>query len=479
MKFVFTILLCFIFSFISHGQFNSNQIFKAVWVDFTKDGDVNFKVNFELDIDTINISKFDYNDSILYNLKDQINIDYVFLEKKIRDSIANIYSVQKGLQNKNEYNGVLKFFATNNDMPYAIYKLKYGQENFIKEYFPDNNFINTQRAEKFQSIIGTFWYDSLSDNCIEIKSNKVLIFHSFNDYSEKQFEYELEGELIKYFNLKEKIELNFLKNTKGSEFLKEIFNNNLAAKYKKITNYNSAKLLFEEKKKKINEKKIKNLIGTVWYNLESDEYIVFKSNKLILVKSISSNKILHETSWEIYEDEITYFDLRYKSDIKLTGSVGQDGIKYLSEPAMAAPHYLKFESYSFAKTKYDQYLKKSIAQNKRIEEASNQCQGDMRILDKQIKGTAKRYQASDGHYYYQVTLWVNLSESQKKNYSFLKYSASGASRMNDVKKSIGEKIVINRIFENTMFTVMPELKCIVNNQFVFGVIYFRDLKIIN
>jgi hypothetical protein len=479
MKFVFTILLCFIFSFISYGQFNSNQIFKAVWVDFTKDGDVNFKVNFELDIDTINISKFDYSDSILYNLKEQINIDYVFLEKKIRDSIANIYFVQKEMQNRNEYNGVLKFFATNNDMPYAIYKLKYGQENFIKEYFPENNFENTQRAEKFKSIIGTFWYDSLSDNCIEVKSNKILIFHSFNDYSEKQFEYELEGELIKYFNLNEKIELNFLKNNKGSEYLKEIFNNNLVTQYKKITNYNIAKSLFDEKQEKIKEKRVKNLIGTVWYNFEIDEYLVFKSNKSILVKSISSNKILQETSWEIYKDEINYFDLRYKYDTKLLEYIGQDGIRFLSEPAMAAPHYLKFDSYSFAKTKYDQYLKKLNIQNKRLEEVSNQCQGDMRILDKQIKGTAKRYQESDGHYYYQVTLWVILSESQKKNYSYLKYSATGASRMNEVKKSIGEKIVINRIFENTMFTVMPELKCIVNNQFVFGVIYFRDLKKIN
>ena len=490
MKFIFTILLCFIFSFISYGQFNSNKIFKAVWVDFTKDGDVNFKVNFELDIDTINISKFDYNDSILYNLKEQINIDYDLLEKKIRDSISNIYFVQKELQNKNEYNGVLKFFATNNDMPYAIYKLKYGQENFIKEYFPDNNFENTQRAEKFKSIIGTFWSCFEEGVCLEIKSDKILIEYSYYSPEKSEFEYEIVNDSIKIFrdkitNNQEILNIQKLKN--GILVLKsQGYKSYDGALYEKVKNFSVAQINFNDY---LNKRK----------NKESDEII--KLSKIVnkpnfKIYNVGKYQIRYskeaKLNWEnalklSYDFEQITKDWRLptieelKEIYTLKKSLGIDDGEFWSSSSWGSLGMLDYLDFSNGKntaaTVGNRFF--ILISKNNVKNSVSKCPpGDMRILDKQIQGTARKYQANDGHYYYQVILWVRLSELQKKYYSYLKYSAYGATSMDEVNKSIGEKMVINKVLENTKFSVMPELKCVVN-QFVFGTIYFRDLKQIN
>jgi hypothetical protein len=111
-----------------------------------------------------------------------------------------------------------------------------------------------------------------------------------------------------------------------------------------------------------------------------------------------------------------------------------------------------------------------------VQEINNNCPDGVLVSDKQLSGTLKKYRESDGHYYFQVTLKVNLNDVQKKYSKYLIFSSNKAAYTNSIKNKIGEVVVFKRVLENTDFYVTPDLKCIVKNYFRPAVIYFRDLK---
>jgi hypothetical protein len=229
----------------------------------------------------------------------------------------------------------------------------------------------------------------------------------------------------------------------------------------------------------------KGLIGSFWSDSDAAICIEINSNSILFFYHLDDNSV-YKMNYKIQGDQILFNDEDQYDKGTLTFKKLKSGLSILEGDDYRGfvPTYKKVTNYAVAKSNYDYNKKKlflidSIKKNNLAIQSSSPCPpGDMRILDKQIQGTARKYQASDGHYYYQVVLWVNLSQLQMKYYSYLEYSAYGASNMDDVKKSIGEKMVINKVLENTRFSVMPKLKCVVQ-QFVFGNIYFRDLKQIN
>jgi antitoxin component YwqK of YwqJK toxin-antitoxin module len=173
MKYILVCLLFSITSFVAYGQ-------KAEWIDFTKNGDVNFKIIFYFFKDSTIIYTLDENDSVRSTEKD---ISKKYFENKIKDSIGLIYSSNKDSINKNEFNGLLKLYSKNNVSPYVVYKFKYGFDKIIQEDYPHDNF-------------GIF----NGENVLYFKSGKTFIIQNYSSGK-------LHGEFLEYFesgNLKRK-----------------------------------------------------------------------------------------------------------------------------------------------------------------------------------------------------------------------------------------------------------------------------------
>jgi antitoxin component YwqK of YwqJK toxin-antitoxin module len=173
MKYLFILLLFFITPFIGYAQ-------KAEWIDFTRDGDVNFKVVFNFFKDSTIIYTLDENDSVI---SVETNNSKKYIEKKIKDSLGLIYSSNKGSFNKNDFNGLLKFYSENIELPYVVYKFKYGSDKIIQEDYVQNKheILNGENVEYY-------------------KSGKIFIIHNYSSGK-------LDGEFIEYFesgNIKRK-----------------------------------------------------------------------------------------------------------------------------------------------------------------------------------------------------------------------------------------------------------------------------------
>jgi hypothetical protein len=502
MKFVFTILLCLIFSFISYCQSDNLIILKAQWVDFNEEGDVNFRVYFDFYKDSIikNI-KLDDNDTVLYRSKESGNYDFSLIENRFKDSIADYYFYHQELRNNNDYNGVLNFFSANMDLPFATYKFKYGEDSISKIFYPSNKkpikgfntkgVVNKQEFKKYDYLIGTFWSCSSEDQCIEIKSNKIIVEHSLSDLEKRESQYKIENDSIKILdedlNIQKTLNIQKLKNgitvlkTEGYRFYD-------GCSYEKVKSLSVAKINFNNyiNKRKLEEKNYFTNLSNV-LNRANYKYFTIGNYQIKYSKDV-------KLDWSNALTLGINFDQKIIQNWRLP-SIEELKEIYNSKKILGINNGEFWSSTSFSTAGFIEYLDFSngninsesagsrffmLISNNNNKESIPQCPpSDMRILDKQIQGTARKYQAKDGHYYYQVILWVNLTQLQKKYYKTLKYSASGARSLGEVKKSIGEKMIINGVIENTKFSVMPELKCIVNNQFVFGTIYFRDLKMIN
>lgn len=340
-----------------------------------------------------------------------------------------------------------------------------------------------------KGLIGSFWSDSDAAICIEINSDSILFFYHLDDNSVYKMNYKIQGDQI-LFNDEDQYDkgiLTFKKLKSGLSILEGDDYRGFVPTYKKVTNYAVAKINFNNyiNKRKLEEKNYFTNLSNV-LNRANYKYFTIGNYQIKYSKDV-------KLDWNNALTLGINFDQKIIQNWRLP-SIEELKEIYNSKKILGINNGEFWSSTSFSTAGFIEYLDFSngninsesagsrffmLISNNNNKESTPQCPpGDMRILDKQIQGTARKYQANDGHYYYQVILWVRLSELQKKYYSYLKYSAYGATSMDEVNKSIGEKMVINKVLENTKFSVMPELKCVVN-QFVFGTIYFRDLKQIN
>jgi len=111
-----------------------------------------------------------------------------------------------------------------------------------------------------------------------------------------------------------------------------------------------------------------------------------------------------------------------------------------------------------------------------------------RVTNAQFKGTARKYQAKDGHYYYEVTLWANIPSSMAKYYKGLKFSAKrsgqNCSFCGDISyikstKSVTQKVTYIGCIEDDSFYLEGLYTC--SDGGFTGLdarLYFRDLQII-
>ncbi len=235
MKYLFFLLLFFITAFTGYSQ-------KAEWIDFARDGGVNFKIIFNFFKDSTVINKLDENDSIIST---ETNKTKIFIEKKIKDSLSVFYSLNKDSSNKNDFNGVLKFYSMNFELPYVLYKFKYGSNKIIQEDYANNNhgIFNGENKLYFNSG-KTYMVENYSSGKLD---GEFIEYFESGNIKRKGFYLNgnLNGELFNYYeNGQIKSKENYLNGDIFGEWISYYDNGNISSntlyyKGKKISNNSS------------------------------------------------------------------------------------------------------------------------------------------------------------------------------------------------------------------------------------------------